>query len=350
MNKKKAYEQSDRKSFIDALKGICIIFVVITHYSWSGEERLKYLFPYWIDMAVPIFMIISGYVYYFSYKKDGINEIWDAYKPAFFMRKLIRYTIPFATVYIIEQAIRIFLGEITISFKDFFDGCILFLQGGIGPGSFYYPIMIQLIFVFPLIFFVIEKFGDKGLAICGLSNMIYELMQRAYGMSEDYYRLSVFRYVLVIAIGCYIARGEIIHNRFFMITAFLVGFTFITAVCYWGYSPKVIRYWARTSFLACLYIIPIAFIFFARMRTWSFKPIEMIGKASYNVFLFQMAWYGFKERIIGFDMNSKAAEVVIDILACIVGGLVFYYVETPLTQKINNRVKNKLCENGEDKK
>ena len=50
-----------RNQFIDVLKGICIIFVIITHYNWSNAARLKYFFPFWIDMAVPIFMIISGY-------------------------------------------------------------------------------------------------------------------------------------------------------------------------------------------------------------------------------------------------------------------------------------------------
>lgn len=35
-----------RNNFIDTLKGICIIFVVITNFSWSNEERLHLLFPF----------------------------------------------------------------------------------------------------------------------------------------------------------------------------------------------------------------------------------------------------------------------------------------------------------------
>jgi fucose 4-O-acetylase-like acetyltransferase len=55
---------------LDALKGICIIFVVITHFRWTEELRLLLFFPFTIHMAVPIFMLISGYVYAVVYKEQ----------------------------------------------------------------------------------------------------------------------------------------------------------------------------------------------------------------------------------------------------------------------------------------
>ena len=66
--------ENHNNSFVDVLKGICIIMVVVTHFSWEEHERLYYLFPFWIDMAVPIFMLISGYVYTISYKRHEINK------------------------------------------------------------------------------------------------------------------------------------------------------------------------------------------------------------------------------------------------------------------------------------
>ena len=47
---------------IDFLKGISILLVLITHYAWTEEQRLNILFPYAIDMTVPVFMVVSGYV------------------------------------------------------------------------------------------------------------------------------------------------------------------------------------------------------------------------------------------------------------------------------------------------
>lgn len=35
-----------RNEKIDVLKGVCIVFVIITHFRWSTEHRLQFLFPF----------------------------------------------------------------------------------------------------------------------------------------------------------------------------------------------------------------------------------------------------------------------------------------------------------------
>ena len=89
--------------FIDVLKGICILIVIITHYNWDKGERLKYLFPFWVEMAVPVFMIISGYVSSKSFEKKQINKLAQAYEPFLILSKILRYTIPFIIVYMLSD-------------------------------------------------------------------------------------------------------------------------------------------------------------------------------------------------------------------------------------------------------
>ena len=72
---RKKLETQKRNHFVDVLKGICIIFVIFTHASWTDEQRVKLLFPFWIDMAVPFFMLVSGYVYTKSFQKNGIETL-----------------------------------------------------------------------------------------------------------------------------------------------------------------------------------------------------------------------------------------------------------------------------------
>ena len=165
----------------------------------TNAERVKYFFPFWIDMAVPVFMIISGYTYAESYRKNNIVCISEAYKPEFLINKIIRYTCPFVIAYVLEIFIHIFLKD-AISIKSIL---ATFLVGGEGPGSYYYPIMIQFIFVYPVIYFIIKKFKYNGVILCGILNFIYELLKSAYGVSLSTYRLLIFRYVLIIAVGCY---------------------------------------------------------------------------------------------------------------------------------------------------
>lgn len=86
------YTNSNRCPVIDVLKGVCIIFVVITHYYWTEKQRLYGLFPYIIDMAVPVFMIISGYVFSDSYIKKGITCFENAYDISIISKRVIRYT------------------------------------------------------------------------------------------------------------------------------------------------------------------------------------------------------------------------------------------------------------------
>lgn len=60
---------------IDYLKTICMILIIITHYSWTMLDRERYLFPYWIDLAVPVLMIITGSNYYQSIENNS-DEKW----------------------------------------------------------------------------------------------------------------------------------------------------------------------------------------------------------------------------------------------------------------------------------
>lgn len=60
------------------------------------------MFPFIINMAVPIFMIISGYVGALSFKRNKIESLSTAYEFAHIYQKLIRYTVPYVLIIIWE--------------------------------------------------------------------------------------------------------------------------------------------------------------------------------------------------------------------------------------------------------
>lgn len=51
--------KKQRIEFLDYLKAVCVIMVIITHYGW--EDKTSPFFTMLINMAVPVFMIVSGY-------------------------------------------------------------------------------------------------------------------------------------------------------------------------------------------------------------------------------------------------------------------------------------------------
>ncbi|MBQ4373752.1 MAG: hypothetical protein II785_06565, partial [Lachnospiraceae bacterium] len=53
--------------FLDYMKAICVLMVIITHIDWANKNRMIFLLV--INMAVPIFMIISGFNFDMSYHR-----------------------------------------------------------------------------------------------------------------------------------------------------------------------------------------------------------------------------------------------------------------------------------------
>ena len=60
-------------------------------------------FFYWVDMAVPVFMIITGYLIALSAK--NINSLWQAYRAEIVIKKLLRFLIPWLPIAIVEVPI-----------------------------------------------------------------------------------------------------------------------------------------------------------------------------------------------------------------------------------------------------
>ena len=72
--------KKQRIEFLDYLKAVCVIMVIITHYGW--EDKTSPFFTMLINMAVPVFMIVSGYNFAMSNRKkaDGnLENVWLEY-------------------------------------------------------------------------------------------------------------------------------------------------------------------------------------------------------------------------------------------------------------------------------
>ena len=319
-------EDAKRIHSLDLIKGILIIFIIITHYNWTDEQRRMMLFPYWIDMAVPVFMIISGYVNVLSYQRKEITTLREAYEYKEITGKLIRYSIPLLMAFAFEVFLYVISGiKIDLS-------CVL--TGGIGPGSFYYPVMIQFVYIYPLIYFAIRNYDLKGLITCGIVNLVFETAKTLYGMPTGEYRFMVLRYIFLIAAGCYLAMGKQKVKNLVLLVLFAIGVYWQYAVYYQECKPAIINEaWATTSCMAALYIIPLCTMFCRSQRLMKIRCglLELIGRASFNIFLTQMVYFIGAKVIYKIVSNPLVANLLNIVICCTVG-TIFYAVESRITK------------------
>ena len=322
----------ERNHTIDVMRGFAILLVVITHYGWTDEERLIPVFPYLIRMAIPIFMILSGWTHALSFEKKQIRSFDDAYKVRNWLPAVIRYTLLFLIV------ILWFVLDPHISFPkdDVLETIRWVIDGTNGKGGYYYPILIQLVFYFPLIYFLIDRKKEKGLWIALIINAAYEFLKWAYGMNADCHRLLIFRYTFLIAVGVFIFKGGRLKPiKGTILTA--TGFLFITMTTYWGYEPKILTFWTSTCFLAAMWIVYGMVLLLQHVKI-RFLPLEVMGRASYHIFLVQMGYYLGYYKLIGEQIPNRIGHMAVGVLISITVGILFYYATEPLLRLISRRI------------
>lgn len=167
-----------------------------------------------------------------------------------------------------------------------------------------------------------------------LFNSIYEIIKTTYELNSETYRLLIFRYVFLIAFGCFIFiyQGKI--KPLYLFASFAIGISYLIIVCYTGYKTRIITYWTSTSFLSAFYIIPIFYVLVDRFASKGFKTLEFIGKASYNIFLTQMVYYYEIAPLIYKNIPSRKIQLLFNICFCLAVGILFYAAETKITKYI----------------
>ena len=318
-----------RNSVIDSVKGISIILVVITHFRWEDYQRLNPIFPYLINMAVPIFMIVSGFVGAYSYNNNAVKRISEAYNYSNIVPKFIKYTIP----YLITVLYQLFDPRIQLpeSKSNIIKWIII---GTNGPGSYYFPILMQLVFVFPIIYFIIVKNGYKGLFLLLFANIVYEVITWAYEIPVECYRLLVFRYIFIIAFGVYIFYYDIKPWILFLIC--ILGSIYILIVYYRLYEPKILimKPWNQTNFIASMWICPFVYLLI-RKTYFKYLPFSIIGKSSYNILFVQLIYhivYSYK-----IDTANDYVGIIIGTIMCLIIGVLIGFIEKPITNLISKK-------------
>ena len=69
------------------------------------------------------------------------------------------------------------------------------------------------------------------------------------------------------------------------------------------------------------------------------KTLELFGKASFNIFLVQMIYYLVASKFLYPRIENVIVILIINLLVCLSVGVIFYKIETPITQKVIKLIK-----------
>lgn len=265
-----------RESTIDVLKGIAVLFVVITHFPWSVQERLSYLFPFWIPMAVPVFVIISGYVMAMSFERRQIT-LRIAYSPGFILSRIISLYIPYLLAFVLLIVFNLLFGKADnpgLSFRNL-------LLGNIGDGSYYTNFMIGFVLIYPVVYYLVARHKMLGVVLLTIINALFELFFWVINDWELLYRICIIRHLSVLAFGCYFGIGGKIRKTTGLLFI-VIGLFFAYFYSYMGYDIFVYPAWKGTSYPVTFVIIGI--FYFIRNCQIHFPPLQYIGRISYSIF------------------------------------------------------------------
>ena len=322
---------------IDYLKVLCCLLVIINHYPWTSEQKLHPLFVFIVRMAVPVFMILSGYTFSLSAERRH-QSIRQQYSLRSLWPKFTRFTVPV----IIAFGIYLLFSRLAGNDLSFSHVTETFLLGDYGPGSYYYGMMLQLLVFFPLLYALLKKTGEAGLCMVFVLHLFFEIGTVVYDIPYEYYRISLYRYFMYIAFGIYlfINRRKKLHVLPLLLS-FLAGSFYLISFNYEDVDWPIFKFWSWSALPVAFFIFPFVYLilhYFGQMEI-SGKPgslLSFTGKASYHIFLVQMLYYQLEFDTIANNALPTAAALLCHIAVCVSLGIGYYILENHLTSSLSS--------------
>jgi peptidoglycan/LPS O-acetylase OafA/YrhL len=308
---------------LDYVKGLAILSVVLMHTIVSHLDHIYAAFHIW--QAVPVFFVVAGMTSAISARSSA--TLPDFYSLQRLARHARRILVPFAVVCAVELALLFGRGELSLG-RIF----TVPIKGGLGPGCFFTPAIIQHLLLFPLVIWVIRRARRAPpwvtLAAFFALSLALDWLCIAADASPGIYQRLYVRYLFAAVLGYYL-----VTHPFRSVTGLLAagfGALYIGIVQHGGYelgmlSELSIRYpdWSFQHAPAYLYTAALV------AALWKLSPssslpargLEVLGRASFHIFLFQMAYFWQFGRP---GPDTPAFRIPLDIVICITAGIAFY--------------------------
>lgn len=277
----------DRDYSIDFIKGVAALSVVLLH-NMPNYHIGSIL---WIGQAVPLFLMITAYLTSTSFEKG--KTLQSYYSKNSILKMLNRVFKPFLIV-LFFQCLLFFFIDPEFSIKG------VIASGGIGPGSYYPWIYLQVWMVLPIVILIVDRMPFYSSCILFISLcMMLEFTSSLVHPPEFLYRLTFYRYLFLLYLACVMQKKAVRLNLILIVLA-AISMTFLILMTYLDLNLEPLFFhtnWRAQSWPAYFYTV---FFFLLLTTVYKRYPINKItrffiqlGNYSYEVFLCQMVVFSF---------------------------------------------------------
>lgn len=284
VNDKKTY-----LNYIAYLRGVMVLFVVLGHAltifvsDYAGHEMIESVFGSTLRTIIysfhmPVFMAISGYLFFFEVQNAMKNSLFDGFGK-FVIKKVKRLLIPFILIFYFWRKPLLYLANPTI-----YDGMTVsqttknYLSVST-TGALWFLYVLFIIFILQrLLVKIIWKDNISLFIFLALFSFISVLSYKLSGPVHH-----VMLYNIYFMIGCAIHKFEDEFKKVFLpaiVFLAVIGTVIIIFVRPTGFAGALI------SFVTALFDIYIAFELSKKTEHLFKKPISIISDLSMGIYLF----------------------------------------------------------------
>lgn len=325
---------SQRIMAIDYLKSIAVILVILTH-ALSKQQRLRIGGPFWISMAVPIFMILSGFTNSLSADKNNIYSTKQYFKKEQLLSELSKILIPYLVIILLEIMLggfqRIFFEVgpfMSFGLKEFI---VFVLTGGTTPGSYYVLILLQFVVIFPFMLVAFKKAPKISIIFFFSVHFLFDVLTNYLPIPGKFYRVLIFRYLafIIMGIALYYSYTQVSKSVRWLA---IISLLYIGYSMYLGNVLKIFSKWTNTSLPTVFWALTLVLLGIAYLEKENTNYLtnicSRIGQASYQVFLIQKFLFGFGlNRFFRLINLNYALSSLFSILLCCFLGVVFHDIQ-----------------------
>lgn len=306
---------------VDIIKGLAILTVVFLHLKFVNMNFFIKIFSmFHIAHVVTVFMIVMGFNAALSFQNKKHARLSEYYAKTYIVKRCKRTLIPFLMVFSVSVLFGIYTSQLNLDPVMLISGYLPFSV----RANYFIPLIFQSAALMPLLYWFYTKRPRLLLWGCFLINVLFQgiaIYTKFYMSHSNFYHACILRYLFPVALGIWISDDYNLssrRNRFILLGSVLsIIFLFSVNLHYYNlpylYHPAL----GGENILAYFYALMFVMLGLKFLPDKGWNLIAYFGKASYHFYLIQII--------------DPFSSIVKFLLSSILGGMLFYEVETNLT-------------------